>query len=167
MAHVLPTDAIPSYPTVPSKSSVAGVWYKAANGDRIDDLGEKVMGIRMPSGATGHMRVNVCGVHKLLLSVAKIVDAGNSVYFSKDWSGITNMKTGKQITIYRENGVYVMELDVLEPDVANVSSPHSGEGDRAWVKEIAALRAEVATSRAGQASDQQMSGERRLAAVRP
>ena len=61
-----------------------------------------------------------------------------------------------------------MELDVLEPDVANVSDPHcSGVGDRAWVQEIAALRAEVATLRAGQASDQQMSGERRLAAARP
>ena len=73
--HVLPTDAIQAYPLMPSKASVAGVKYKAANGERVPDLGQKIVDVKMPGGATGRMTVCVAGVHKLLLSVAKIVGA--------------------------------------------------------------------------------------------
>ena len=108
------------------------------------------------------------GVHKILPSVAKNVNVGNAVYFSKGWSGITNMTTGRQTTIHQENGVYVMELEVLEPEATDWAHSGGPTRERSWMEEISALRAEVATLRAAAASQQQMSGERRLApAVRP
>ena len=48
-----------------------------------------------------------------MMSVAKMVDAGNEVHFGKD-SWVHNIASNTYTSIHRENDVYVMEFKVLE-----------------------------------------------------
>lgn len=106
-------------PIKPTAASKAGRHYKAANGTRINNLGEKqlraytqeneLVGLTMQAGET---------VNKFLGSVNKITRANNSVIFAPPGyeSYIYNWDTGSKTVMKEEGGVYVLELWVEVPD---------------------------------------------------
>ena len=58
-----------------------GVKYEVANGVRIPNMGEKKFQGVTEEGALRHITAQVCEVNKPLLSVSKVVVAGNRVVF--------------------------------------------------------------------------------------
>ena len=58
------------------------------------------------------MKMTVAQVSKVLASVAKICECGNTVVFDEDGSYIKDKNTGKTTPIHKRNGVYVMDIKV-------------------------------------------------------
>ena len=78
--------------------------------------------MRTPSGAIARVKATVAEVHKMLISVGAMVDAGNEVFFGQQRSFVRNLRTGVETEIVRERGVYVMELQVLKPNASSGGS---------------------------------------------
>lgn len=93
---VIPPDALGSINITPGDASKRGVMYEVANGDRIPNLGEKVFtGCTNAEGIARQIRAQVCEVSKPLLSVAKLVRAGNTgvrtgggLHLRPGWGGL-------------------------------------------------------------------------------
>ena len=58
-----------------------GVKYEAANGELIDNLGEKQFEAHSGEGTVRGLTAQACGVNTSLLSVSKMVKAGHRVVF--------------------------------------------------------------------------------------
>ena len=87
-----------------------GVEYEVANGVTIPNLGEKTFSFQTAEGAERKITAQICDVNKGLLSVVKMVNAGNTVVFTKDGSFIEDDVTGERIAINEENGMYVLSM---------------------------------------------------------
>ena len=68
----------------------------------------------------------------MLLAVSKIVDAGNVVQFSDEDSFIQNKKTKEKLPLRRENGVYVLDLEVMSADTKISSKMLSSVAESAY-----------------------------------
>ena len=62
------------------------------------------------SEAINRIDLQVTEVHKALLSVAKMVDAGQRVVFDPDGSFVEDTLTGERIPMTRKDGVYELKL---------------------------------------------------------
>ena len=112
--NVMPESWFQDYPLRITKEN--GKKYRAANGQLIKDEGLRSLNAVVRSGNRNVMRkVNcrVTQVNKMLLAVSKIVDAGNKVQFSEEESFIQNTKSKEKLPLRRENGVYVLDLEVM------------------------------------------------------
>ena len=98
-----------------------GSSYRAAGGAIIKDEGLRQLSGLMPGDrkAVRKLNVRVAKVRKMLLSVGKIVDAGNQVVFDKKFSSIKNLQTGTKTEIHRDKGVCVLDFEVLGSKVAS------------------------------------------------
>ena len=115
--NVMPESWFQDYPLRITKEN--GKKYRAANGQLIKDEGLRSLNAVVRSGNRNVMRkVNcrVTQVNKMLLAVSKIVDAGNKVQFSEEESFIQNTKSMEKLPLRRENGVYVLDLEVMSAD---------------------------------------------------
>ena len=52
----------------------------------------------------------VCGVNKPLLSVSKIVAAGNRVVFDPDGSYIEDTESGEKVWLKNQGGMYMIKM---------------------------------------------------------
>ena len=87
-----------------------GFEYEVPNGVTIHNLGEKTFSFQTAEGAERKITAQVCEVNKGLLSMAKVVKAGNSVVFSRSNSYIEDDTTGETINIKEENGMYMLSM---------------------------------------------------------
>ena len=110
-------------PIKPTKASRAGMNYQAANGTKIKNYGEKRL-----EGQNGHGRdtaitIQCAEVKKVLGSVSRMNEAGNTVIFSKGRSAIIRdpnseiaeraireAKAERTTELRREKGVYKFDL---------------------------------------------------------
>ena len=88
-----------------------GCEYEVADGGTIENLGER----RCLVGNDHNLAVNridlqVTDVHKPLLSVAKMVDAGQKVVFGPDGAYVEDTFTGDRIPMDRRGGIYELRL---------------------------------------------------------
>ena len=94
-----------------------GIKYEVANGVRIDNLGEKNFKGVSKEGFFRSMTAQVCDVNKALLSVKKVIAAGNQVVFgSKEGSYIESNTTGERMWLEERGGMYILELWVKKTD---------------------------------------------------
>ena len=95
----------------PSKAILArGVQYEVASGELLDNLGEKkFIGVN-ENGDARSMTAQVCEVNKALLSVKKMVSAGNRVVFDPAGSYIEDVKSGEQMELKQKGGMYMLKL---------------------------------------------------------
>ena len=87
-----------------------GVEYEVANGVVIPNLGEKTFLFTTDEGSERKITAQVCEVNKGLLSIRKVVKAGNRVVFDDDYSYIQDKATGECITINEESGMYMLSM---------------------------------------------------------
>ena len=80
-----------------------------ANGVRIPNLGEKTFSGVTEEGALRSITAQVCEVNKALLSVSKVVKAGNRVVFD-DQSYIEDKKTGARMWLKESGGMYMLKM---------------------------------------------------------
>ena len=115
---VLPADMLPNEALVEGEARKKGVRYVAANGGKMDNLGEKRVRFRRNgAAAVNNITFQVTGVSKPLASVSRILDKGNTVVFSRIGEGsfIRNERTGEKIPIVEEKGTFVVDVEFMEP----------------------------------------------------
>ena len=108
---VVGEDMLPGVETKEGPASKRGVMYEVANGIRIPNLGEKnFQGYTDYEGIKRGIKAQVCEVNKALLSVSKLVSAGNRVVFDPQGSYIEDTTTGEQIWLQETGGMYPLEM---------------------------------------------------------
>ena len=97
---------------VETKDGVAakrGVVYEVANGIRIPNLGEKRFVGYTAEGGGREVLARVCNANNALLSVRRMVAAGNRVVFG-DQSYIESMTTGERVCLEENEGMYMVNM---------------------------------------------------------
>ena len=113
---VVPQSLPVSVPTVDGPASKRGVMYEVASGHQIANEGEKRFCALAEEGVPKQLTLQVCDVNQGLLSVAKLVQAGNRVVFDEDDSSfIENKSSGERTWLKPRNGMYIMKLWVERP----------------------------------------------------
>ena len=115
--NVIGPDMAPQFPTRPSKGSREGLSYVTANGSFMPNRGEKEMRVTTAEGNHCMLRMQVTDVHKPLMSVARICDAGHEVTFKRNGGVIVNEDTGASTAFARVDNVYRLCVN-LSPNAA-------------------------------------------------
>ena len=84
--------------------------YQLANGEIIENEGEKHMWLCSAEGVERTITAQVTDVSKPLMSVSKMVRAGNTVVFAPDGSYIYDGETGEYMMLQEKNGMYLLNL---------------------------------------------------------
>jgi hypothetical protein len=127
---VMPKEMLPNEPAVDGKAKKSGVRYVAANGAKMENMGEKKAKFRTNgTQAINGITFQVTDVSKPLASVSRILDKGNRVVFSRGPEGsyIENTETGEWFPLKEERGTFVLDVEWLEPEV-NQLSTHRASG---------------------------------------
>ena len=85
-----------SVPTQEGPASRRGVVYEVADGTQIPNEGEKRFTAMTEEGVEKKMILQVAGVNQGLLSVSKVVAAGNRVVFDPQGSYIESLMSGQK-----------------------------------------------------------------------
>ena len=85
------------------------------NGVRIPNLGEKIFQGVSNEGLKRMLTVQVCDVNKALMSVRKMVNAGNRVVFEPEGGYIENVTSGSRIAMTDKGGMYTIKMWVQKP----------------------------------------------------
>ena len=94
---VMGEDMLSSVETKEGGASKRGVEYEIATGELIPNLGEKKFQAVSQEGVTRSITAQVCAVHKALMSVKKVMRAGNRVVFDEEGTCIEDKVTGEKI----------------------------------------------------------------------
>ena len=98
-------------PTRPSAASRRGVMYEVANGEQIPNLGEKhIKCITDGEGIGRAITAQVCDVSRPLMSVHKLVQAGNTVVFSPNGAYIEDAHGREYINLQEKGGMYMAKV---------------------------------------------------------
>ena len=87
-----------------------GVKYGMANGAIIDNEGEKDFEGWTEEGVLKAIKAQVCDVNQPLLSVRKVVAAGNRVVFDQEGSYIESRSDGSKIWLTDNQGMYTLKM---------------------------------------------------------
>ena len=96
---VVGTDMLTHIATTEGDACRRGVQYEVASGELIDNLGEKKFVVHSEGGHKRGMTAQVCDVNKALLSVKRMVVAGNRVVFDPKGSYIEDADTNERIQL--------------------------------------------------------------------
>ena len=104
---VMSPTQVPSAKLKPSAGSPVGLEYEVANGESINNLGEKTLAV-VPHGGQNlrALKVQYAEVHGGLLSVAQCVDNRNTVVFDRSGSYILDNQTGEKTMMVREGNIF-------------------------------------------------------------
>ena len=108
--NVMPERMAPKVPVQYSEEQAAGVVYTAANGEIMPNRGKKLVPFTTTEGQHKMANMQVTDVNRVLMSVAKVCDAGHSVLFTRAGGVITNLQSGEETKFRRENNVYRMTV---------------------------------------------------------
>ena len=96
--------------TVKGDAMKKGVQYEVADGTLIPNLGEKKFIAASDNGVARQMRAQACEVNKALLSVHRVVQAGNRVVFAASGSYVQDERTENRWPSKEKEGVHVETL---------------------------------------------------------
>ena len=115
-ASVMPAEWCPHVPTMATKESEQGEFFRAANGNKIYNQGQKMVTMMTQEGAHRDMRFTICDVSKALASVSQMCRAGNTVVFNPPWnpegSYIQHIDIGEKLWLREEHGLYMLDTRV-------------------------------------------------------
>ena len=92
---VVSEDMLTRATTVEGDAQKKGVQYEVADGTLIPNLCEKKLVAVSDGGVARQMKAQACEVNKALLSVHRVVQAGNRVVFSASGSFVQHEQTGE------------------------------------------------------------------------
>jgi len=107
---VVGEDMLTDVETKESWASKNGVQYEVANGERIPNVGEKKFHGITENGMTRNITAQVCDVNKALLSVKKIIAAGNRVTFDEEGSFIEDKSSGEKMWLREDKGMFMLKM---------------------------------------------------------
>ena len=94
---------------VEAKNVKSDVSYKLADGSRIPHMGEKSFKAFTDQGHVRNMVAAVTEVDDALLSVSKVVKAGNRVVFDDDGSYIEHKYSGEVTPLVAQGSLYKLK----------------------------------------------------------
>ena len=112
---VVSEEMVKAVETQPGEAMKRGVRYEVASGDLIPNLGAKCFTAVGEEGQARAIKAQVCEVNKALLSVHRMVQAGNTVVFSRNGSYAQDDETGEKIYMREHGGMYLMKMWVRNP----------------------------------------------------
>ena len=95
---------------VEAKNVKNDVYFKTADGSITPHLGEKTFKAYTDQGHLRHMAAAVTDVDDALLSVSKVVKAGNRVVFDDSGSYIEHKVTGEVTPLFEQRGLYKLKI---------------------------------------------------------
>ena len=107
---VVGEDMIRGVETKAGEATRRGVQYEVASGELIPNLGEQNFLAYGEHGQVRAIKAQVCEVNKALLSVSRMVQAGNKVVFSSSGSYVEDEGTGERIPLREQGGMYMLKL---------------------------------------------------------
>ena len=113
-APVAPPQMAPNVPVEPSPGSIRGQIYGTAGSEKINNLGQQHIQACTPDGTDTEVLFQVADISKPLISVSAICERGNRVIFGKSGGVIQNIQTGHETPSYRQNGIYILEMWLLD-----------------------------------------------------
>ena len=111
--HVAPEEEFGTTPLEESEGSKKGRRYIAANGQKVPNLGQRVVKMATDDGLPLQVRWQVTKVVKPLLSVSKLTSNGNVVILDKNHPRIVGAD-GQVTWLRRVNGTYECDLWIKE-----------------------------------------------------
>ena len=116
---VLPSNMLSSIRTESTEASRNGDEYEVANGHCIVNEGQKRCMMMTPGSTTPKGVVfQVSDVHKPLMSVGAMTDAGYEILFRKEGGFMRDMDSGEQIPLQRRGNLYVLKAWVCAADAS-------------------------------------------------
>ena len=110
---VMPVDVCRNYPLEEGPQKRMGVFYVAANGEELDNEGERRIAFATEHGGSRSMTFQVTQVNKVLGSVSHLCSLGQQVVFNPashpDGSYIRDLTTETITPLRQENGVYKLD----------------------------------------------------------
>ena len=107
---VVPEGLVNSVEIKEGAASKSGVQYECANGERIPNLGEQKFMAYTQEGCQKRIRAQVCEVTKALLSVRRLVEAGNRVVFEEGGSYIEDIYRKERMYLQEKHGMYTLKV---------------------------------------------------------
>jgi hypothetical protein len=107
---VVGEEMLHSIKTTEGEAFKRGVEYEVANGVTIPNLGEKCFVAVAEEGQRRKMKAQVCAVNKALLSVSRMVQAGNRVVFEQSGSYVEDLHSGEKMYMYEKGGMYMLKM---------------------------------------------------------
>ena len=86
------------------------VSYKMADGTHIPHMGEKSFHACTDEGHVRHFTAQVTEVDQPLLSVSRMVAAGNTVVIDDSGSYVVHKESGEWIPLVERGGVYTLKM---------------------------------------------------------
>ena len=112
----MPNDWCEHVPMQDTQQSIAGGYFRVANGQTIYNHGEKRVSMMTKEGATRDMRFTVCDVSKALGSVSQMCRIGHRVVFNPPWSPedsyIEHIDIDEIVWFEESNGLYVLNTKI-------------------------------------------------------
>ncbi len=99
----------------PSARSKAGKGFVSATGQPIKNHGEQNITLMTNQGQMRRIVFQVANVRRPLVSVKRVVQAGNSVHLTGDGPYIMNIATKEKTYLRCEGGLYLLDLWVRKP----------------------------------------------------
>ena len=112
--------------------SEAKEFFRAANGKKIYNEGQKLVTMMTKEGAVRDMSFTACSVTKALGSVSQMCRAGNRVVFNPPWdpegSYIEHTETGEKLWLEEQGGLYLLHAKVApqERQTSNIYGMSQG-----------------------------------------
>ena len=101
------------YAVTPGAASRAGVMYQVANGDEIENLGEKFIPVVTDEGTTRGVRTQIANVSRPLGAVRQMYQSGHLVVFDGPDRFCVHKETG-EVNHIKDDGVnYTMGMWVI------------------------------------------------------
>ena len=122
---VVGEDMIRGVETKPGEATRRGVQYEVASGELIPNLGEKNFLAYGEQGQIRAIKAQVCEVNKALMSVSRMVQAGNKVVFAGSGSYVEDENTGERISLREQGGMYMLKLWVK-------NQSFRGQAEESW-----------------------------------
>ena len=107
---VVPEGMVNSVEVKEGPAAKSGVQYECANGERIPNLGEQKFMAHTQEGCKKSIRAQVCEVTKALLSVRRLVEAGNRVVFEEGGSYIEDIYRKERMYLQEKHGMYTLKV---------------------------------------------------------
>ena len=99
---------------IEAKNVKDNVTFKLADGSRTPHMGEKAFKAFTDQGHVRHMVAAVTELDDALLSVSKVVKAGNRVVFDEGGSYIEHKASGEVTPLIEQRGLYKLKMWVPE-----------------------------------------------------
>ena len=101
----------PEYPIEPSDGSRAGMYYIAANKGMIQNQGEQHLLLMSLDESHGfRIKMQSAEVSRPILSVIRLGENGNDVFFRQDGGTIKNRESGQETHFARKHGIFILKV---------------------------------------------------------